>query len=244
MLRLRKIIAPIYRALYSYLYFFHMKIVIYKNKGSRPYVKPFRMIDRFLKNKQVIFIHIPKAAGTSIAKLIYGADSFHHATLQEYYNENPGRVSASTVFTIVRNPYDRLWSAYHYLVREDKGKGSYLVDSIWNKLYLDGYRDFEDFVLHGLSSAVENGAVHFKRQADFIMIDGELAVKNIGRMESLDKFNADFLIEYSGEEKLTRINFNPEKADDKLKYYTPEMLSIVNELYYVDFVSFEYEICK
>jgi len=60
-----------------------------------------------------IFIHIPKVAGTSIKQVLEMPGS-GHSPWQFYANNFPDKWSTYQVFTVVRNPWDRMVSAYTY----------------------------------------------------------------------------------------------------------------------------------
>ncbi len=68
----------------------------------------------------VIFIHVPKAAGSSIKTEIYGKPQFGHRRIAEFYAYDRARTAAFFKFAFVRNPWDRMLSAFTYL-RQDKG---------------------------------------------------------------------------------------------------------------------------
>src|SRR5690242_8686296 len=63
-----------------------------------------------------IFVHVPKAAGVSIARALYGDLGMGHMTLAEYRTVFRQRAFDKMFkFAFVRNPFDRLHSAYHFL---------------------------------------------------------------------------------------------------------------------------------
>lgn len=61
---------------------------------------------------KLFFIHIPKCAGRSLCSLFN--QRFDHLTALYYIREYEQHWQAYTKFTIVRNPYARLVSIYHY----------------------------------------------------------------------------------------------------------------------------------
>ncbi len=65
---------------------------------------------------RIIYIHIPKCAGRSICHAFN--ESFDHYTASYYQNEHPEQWHQYTVFTTVRNPYQRMVSMYHYIKKE------------------------------------------------------------------------------------------------------------------------------
>lgn len=67
----------------------------------------------------LLFVHIPKTAGTSIRKVMSAADrkflDLPHLTLEEYYTFlHPDFFERIFKFAIVRNPWDRAVSLYHF----------------------------------------------------------------------------------------------------------------------------------
>lgn len=63
-----------------------------------------------------IFVHIPKCAGVAINRTIFGNLAGGHTTLDEYLNIfEPERIASYFKFTVVRNPWDRVVSAYFFL---------------------------------------------------------------------------------------------------------------------------------
>ena len=63
-----------------------------------------------------IFIHIPKCAGVSVSKALFGNLAGGHSRVVDYqlvFNSN--EYSNYFKFTFVRNPWDRLVSAFFFL---------------------------------------------------------------------------------------------------------------------------------
>lgn len=60
-----------------------------------------------------VFIHIAKTGGTSIRKVLGKDDKTSHATVKEYIEMlGKGKYERMFSFTIVRNPWDKMVSAY------------------------------------------------------------------------------------------------------------------------------------
>jgi hypothetical protein len=95
----------------------------------------------FADEHQCIFIHIPKAAGTSVALTLFGEPS-RHVPWFEYYQANPRKFRKYFKFAFVRNPWDRLVSSYFFL---RKG-GLCDADATWAAENLNAYSDFGQFV--------------------------------------------------------------------------------------------------
>lgn len=64
----------------------------------------------------VIFIHVPKCAGTSVSSSLYGKSLGHH-TARELRAFAPERFDRQDSFAVLREPVERAFSAYLYLLR-------------------------------------------------------------------------------------------------------------------------------
>ena len=74
-----------------------------------------------IDKEKLIFVHIPKNAGSAIKSLFFEKDEletpFKHKTINEIKKENPKEYNSYRKFAIVRNPYDRMISWYAYQKR-------------------------------------------------------------------------------------------------------------------------------
>ena len=140
-------------------------------------------------------------------------------------------------FTIVRNPWDRLYSAFMFL----KDGGMHEYDYKWSQLNLKYIPDFETFVKDGLTMKSIQSKIHFVPQVKFLINRrNKIGVNYIGRYEQLE--NSFNLIK-------RRINPNAEllylnKSKKKRYYkdaYTPAMVSIVREYYKMDINILDYQ---
>jgi len=66
---------------------------------------------------KLIFIHIPKTAGTSIQETFSMEDSGHY-TCKELKKKYPKEWDIYTKFAVIRNPWDRLVSNYYYILSD------------------------------------------------------------------------------------------------------------------------------
>ena len=184
-----------------------------------------------------VFIHIPKAAGTSLTKTLFAAPS-RHLQYTEYERTNPRKFQQYFKFTFVRNPYDRLFSAYTFL----KKGGLNELDRCWAEQNLTSFPDFESFV-HGWVTP-ENiwSWVHFKPQHWWICdASFNLKVDFVGRFERMDEDVAVVQARLGMPvARLPKINvtIRPRTKEDA---YTAEMRAIVGEVYRNDFELFSYK---
>lgn len=68
---------------------------------------------RFWSGSGCIYIHVPKAAGTSVNNALYGKTLGHYSARQ-IQSRFPSLFSECFTFSLVRNPWDRALSAYRF----------------------------------------------------------------------------------------------------------------------------------
>lgn len=135
--------------------------------------------------KGVLFIHIPKAAGMSICKALYGGQIGHKRAI-DFYRADKVTYKKLKTFTIVRDPYSRLCSAYNFLMQG--GMDDYYYDRKFGE-FIRTFESFESFVFDWLAKGNNiYKYMHFIPQIDFISIDGVLSVDKIGKVEELSEF--------------------------------------------------------
>ena len=137
--------------------------------------------------KNCLFFHIPKTAGISVSKSLFGDVKWGHRSVS-FYKSYYGEDTFNTLykFCFVRNPYKRLFSAYTFL----KQGGINNQDLEFSKSYLKEYINFNEFVLKGLERKEIMNWVHFKPQYTFICDENDKVVMDfIGKVENL---NTDF----------------------------------------------------
>jgi hypothetical protein len=188
-----------------------------------------------------IFIHVPKTGGTSIATAL-GLEGAGHIPLSRYYAADPERLGRAFSFAIVRNPWDRLLSAYAYLSK--RKQNFQFRDFRWAERYLSQFKDFEAFVL-GLKDRRVREAVldyiHFLPQVHWLTVPGhpEVRADYVGRFEELDRSFASIADRLEIEAKLpvTRTSNHGAYQDS----YTDEMAAVVGDVYGTDAVTFGYD---
>ncbi len=177
-----------------------------------------------------IFIHIPKCAGVSINKTLYGNLAGGHKTLNQYVKIfTPDELQHFFKFTIVRNPWDRLVSAYHFL---EKG-GLSERDKAFFDSELKGYRDFNDFVLRWVSPENIHKAHHFRPQHHYILERyGKITLDFVGFVENMESDFA-YIAKNLGKDCMVK---STNRSDHKkyTDYYTEETKQIVADVYQKD----------
>lgn len=208
-----------------------------------------RMKDLFQKNssKQLcpafqetnsVFIHIPKTGGVSIISGLYGIKDFGHRTMAYYQGYYGRKLRGMFTFCIVRNPWDRVVSAYEFLKRG----GLNQTDAEFGEDVIQRYTDFDSFVMNWLNENSLRSFVHFIPQTDFLhgLSSNQLRVAFVGRFEKLND-------SYSHVAKLLKLPEHtlPEKnvRTNKIhysEYYNEETKSHIANLYAQDIKNFGY----
>lgn len=181
-----------------------------------------------------IFIHVPKCAGTSVERSLFG-NNFNegHPNLKRYqviFNRNEFKTYFK--FTVVRNPYDRLVSAFLFL----KNGGMNPNDKNWAEKYLSPYDNFETFVRKWVNRKNIRSATHFHPQCDFICLKkGQVGVDFIGFYENLESDFQFICRQLQVDSTLLSVNRNSARSSDCWEYYTDETRAIVADVYGDDF---------
>src|SRR5437868_3464466 len=117
------------------------------------------------RESRCIFVHIPKSAGISIRHSL-SLNLGSHTTLARYRSLLPPRVFENCFkFTFVRNPWDRLVSAFLFLKKGGKGNEK------WARKHLSAYDDFEAFVRQWVTRKNIWSFAHFRPQFQFICLE-------------------------------------------------------------------------
>lgn len=189
------------------------------------------------KKAGLVFIHIPRAAGSSIAKATVGQRAGHF-TAKEIKDEL-GEEKFNTLFkfSVVRNPYDRLVSSYHYAKQGGGEHGGIERNPIYAS---PTFETFERFVLEWLiDQDLHKLDYVFRPQNTFIYHGDRLLVDFVGRVEEMGDVEqklSDVL-----EKKIVIGNRNKSKRNrDFKKYYTDDIYEAVTEIYKKDIELFNY----
>lgn len=177
-----------------------------------------------LLSGQILFLHIHKAAGTSIKKslgLWDGEDS--HSTAQ-WIADSIGiqKFNKLITFTIVRNPWDRVVSAYHYRIQSGR---------------LSKEVSFEKYV----NPKTKLGMVHLPKQIDYLSYNGELVCKEILKCESIDSDFSKFVKKYSIVLKEPLKKHRSSKRKTYQSYYTDKTRKQVADWFKEDIEAFNYK---
>ncbi|MCE9629623.1 MAG: sulfotransferase family protein [Planctomycetia bacterium] len=90
---------------------------LFRGMMAGPRGKP-GLIPRQFRGDRVIFIHVPKCAGSAFLDAYLGFQT-GHVTARDYHAADPDFFASAYVFTFVRNPLARFVSAYNHIHTDD-----------------------------------------------------------------------------------------------------------------------------
>lgn len=191
------------------------------------------------KRAGCIYIHVPKAAGTSINHALYGR-TLGHYTAAEIKTTFPCLFRRSFTFTFVRNPWDRALSAYRFA---KQGGTSAMAIHNPSKYKVSEFDSFERFVLEWLPSQDADKLDYvFMPQWHFVTAqDAGLMLDFVGKIENM---NSDIL---EVEKRLGRplsvkkMNATSFEASYRDYYTDGHMVEIIRDFYKQDVMGFDYE---
>jgi len=143
---------------------------------------PYR---RYMTKNKCIFIHVPKAAGTSVLQALNGKNEHiqrDHCEIQAFRSAYKPFYTDYFKFTFVRHPLDRIYSSYRYLL----GGGNKMNNNALPSLLNEKYPTFNDFVKGYLDDDRVRTIFLFRPQFTFFCNESfEPLVDFIGRYESI-----------------------------------------------------------
>jgi len=72
-------------------------------------------IEEGMRRRNLIFVHVPRVAGTSIAHALYGPRCTRHHSIRYYKTVAPDFWAKADSFAVLRDPFDRFASAYAFV---------------------------------------------------------------------------------------------------------------------------------
>jgi len=176
------------------------------------------------------FLHIPKTGGRSIEELIDGHDHI------KYFGHRGKHIVPSPSFCIIRNPYDRLVSAYFYLLHQETENEP---DKSYRELLMK-YVSFKHFVMSIRDDRLDKAIIHLKPMSYFICDEnGEIAIDSIFKIEEIDKIGT-YLQGIGIDKTLSDVWLNTSEHKHWQEYMNIKMIVEINEIYRMDFELFDY----
>lgn len=178
-----------------------------------------------VKEPSAIFLHIPKTAGRSTRSWLQtnckGFEPKHKVMHMDYawnkkYIQKAYGIDISTIFsfTIVRNPWDRIVSAYY------------------DYLSKNAHCSFEDFIKEKLiTTTFKKQMYHYVGENTYVMRFENLQ-NDFKRIQ--DYFSIEHKLDHVGKTNHTHYS----------EYYNNELINIIREKYSTDIERFDYEFQK
>jgi len=200
-----------------------------------------------LPKQKIIFIHIPKCAGSSVASALFHKERFpnfkgyHKMSAQDgkTYRTNlelkHNTITSHTAkefdsfykFTVVRNPYDRFISSYFW--KKSNLKNLTLLE------YLDEAEKFlEKHRNNDVLPLIDKTIPHFLPQKNYVLKDGVNVMDDVFRFEDIKKVFQRLDLKYQHKKK--------RNSQEQAAKIHPEDLEPIRErieqLYHMDYEYF------
>lgn len=229
--RVRKGISNISLLKRFYLFALSFMSVHKKYILNRSLRSPFSKLEN---DNKIIFIHIPKAAGNALIKTLFNQSATGHDPLLRYKKNDLVKYTNFYKFSVVRNPWDRLVSAYFYL----KQGGIGFFDKEFADKFLNDCDEFNEFVLKLESDPHFLGKilswVHFCPQVSFLQDEtGRIAVDRVVKLEYISS-DISLLCKDLNLPDKQMVKDNQSKRGSYQDYYTEKTKSIVAKIYKED----------
>lgn len=207
-------------------------------KGSAHRIHDCPLLD--FHESKCIFVHIPKAAGTSVSTSLFGGTTSHYTMLHYRYFFTKTELEEYFKFTFVRNPWDRLVSAFEFL----RAGGMNARDKAWASKHLSGFNSFDEFARKWVTRRNVRTMIHFVPQTTFICLqDSEPAIDFIGRYEQLEH-HYEYVrrrVRTSSSTHLLALNRTSEKPRDYRSYYSDDLIRKIGDVYAEDIAILGYD---
>jgi hypothetical protein len=192
------------------------------------------------RQKRAIFAHIPRTAGTSFA-LAAGTPK-QHVPMSRYAARDPAAFGDYFKFCFVRNPWDRLLSAFS-IMNEAKTETNWPSGTAWARKHLRDYPDFESFVLALRDPRARRSIMaysHFRPQLDWLTLprSSKIHADFVGRFERLEDDFSVVTKRPGLEGPLPVRNASAHRLYREV--YSRDMRRIVEALYAADIAAFDY----
>ena len=181
-----------------------------------------------------IFIHVPKCAGRSIANALYGIKGGGHYPVIWYQGRFPEQYEQYFTYTIVRNPWDRLVSAW-LSVRQAEVSPKTDAQHRSLKASIDRFSSFEEFVMNWVSDGNVARLPLFAPTSSYILdANGFLTLDYVGRFEDIGACYEEISRRVGTDTKLEHRQGYRTEREHYRTYYSDRTIERVAEVYRQD----------
>jgi hypothetical protein len=204
---------------------------VLQQKALEELRSPFSIYAKAYERAGCIYVHIPKCGGTSIENMIYGGPQWH-LTAAELRFVNQGKFDELYRFSVIRNPWARLYSIYRYTPID--------IERFWFSVLrcLRRRSSFEEFVECELTEYFVHNFDFIMPQTSYITVDGNLCMDAIIKFDELSagmSALSERFPQLSGPLLHENVSGPPVDLDD---VYSSRMIRRVGELYKTDIKKF------
>lgn len=178
-----------------------------------------------------VFVHIPKCAGSSMEHQ-YWVRGNSHFSLHQLYRLHPNEVKQYFKWTFIRNPFDRIASAYYFFPGHTNTEREIIkyrsIENGFSKFLLD----IEKYI---------DTCHHIKTLTHYIKCPDGIEMDFIGRVENLNNDWYSLLVKMNIEPyKLPHFNKNKNKPIDKTYFelYNDQDKSVIKSIYKEELITY------
>lgn len=190
-----------------------------------------------------IFVHVPKAAGSTINLSLYGY-RLGHRSVESYWKADSAFTEQAFKFTFVRHPYFRFVSAYRYLL---KG-GMSTRDADYMSRYPGAFESLSTFAEACELQNFRNDILHLRPQSEFLSLPSngryKIFMDYVGKTEFLnDHIDVlqSFLPEVLGERLALAKDVHMNVSQREAPEIDKDIFQKIRRIYQDDFELFGYD---
>ncbi len=200
-------------------------------------------IPSVFRRYNIIFIHVPKAGGSTVKDTLFGF-GVRHRTIESYTMCDPDFTMQAFKFAFVRHPYTRFVSAYNYL----KAGGKNDNDARFRDSQPEVFRTLQSFAEASEDQAFRSSIVHLRDQTHFLCLQASdpyfLHMDYVAKIEFLDH-HIDILCPLMHNELQSRLQLIKSKRLNASKSASKEidrdLFERIRRIYSVDFEVLGYD---
>jgi len=187
------------------------------------------------QDKQFIFVHVQKTAGKSIRLALGLKGGADHRTAKTLRNETDANIwNNSFKFSFVRNPWDRVVSAYFYRIQGGNGSDN---DQKMAEIYPENFELFCEQIKQFQS--LENESMFICQKEWITDNDKNKIIDFVGRVENIQN-DFDIICNRLNRPKVQLPHVNQSEHNSYRDIYNPKTRKLIGNAYQEDIEYFKY----